>query len=599
MNVDELLGRLERVKGSAGRWTARCPAHEDKSPSLSIREDADRILLKCHAGCTTLEVVQALDLELADLFLKPLTSSDRRWNQEDAERAMSARGLKRATLEYFRVTADLGAQAWVFPLGRGQGKKWKRFHAKAAESKYWTMGGNKLGCYHLAPCRSQQEAWLLEGEPDVWIAHQAGLPAFTLTNGASAINAECARRIHGTRIGVVHVVYDRDGPGEEGAQKVAAALEEVGQRFTVRELPAHVGVGGDVTTLYNNLGCDNEAFRTAMLALPERSVYRDTTEGRNERFRQEAIESLKRPQVIASWGWADFDRLFGPLVRGWLYIIGARPGNGKTSLLLSLLSRLREDGVATLYFGTEMAPADLVKKWAALRLGLDELRVFSDRLSEAESERLEAEICYVMATDKLTFSTSSRLDQDRIAKEVAWAFDGCRGPEPEIIILDHIHQVTQEREMLEILIRELKYLATERRVAMIVASQLSRPKDAGPFDLYLPPSLSRYKGAAAMEENLDVGLGLFRPLQPGLKRTDRVAVERGERSVVEFAQPNTMGVLCTKHRYGGKAAGKFVSLLLNGSRLESKVFGSYEDSSSGASHVRGDAWEAEDERLPF
>lgn len=70
MSVDALLGRLEGVK-TAGpfRWTARCPAHEDKNPSLAIREAEDgRILVHCFAGCAVSSVVAAVGLELSDLY---------------------------------------------------------------------------------------------------------------------------------------------------------------------------------------------------------------------------------------------------------------------------------------------------------------------------------------------------------------------------------------------------------------------------------------------------------------------------------------------------------------------------------------------------
>ncbi|WP_022947145.1 virulence-associated protein E [Methylohalobius crimeensis] len=68
--AETILPRLEKVKRTGqGRWTAKCPAHDDKSPSLSIREGDDgRILLKCFAECSIHEITQALGLELRDLF---------------------------------------------------------------------------------------------------------------------------------------------------------------------------------------------------------------------------------------------------------------------------------------------------------------------------------------------------------------------------------------------------------------------------------------------------------------------------------------------------------------------------------------------------
>ncbi len=67
--VDVVLDRLERVRRSGGGWVARCPAHEDRSPSLSVREGADgRVLVYCHAGCRTDDVVAAIGLSMRDLF---------------------------------------------------------------------------------------------------------------------------------------------------------------------------------------------------------------------------------------------------------------------------------------------------------------------------------------------------------------------------------------------------------------------------------------------------------------------------------------------------------------------------------------------------
>jgi hypothetical protein len=69
-----LLDRLGGVKQAApGRWNARCPAHEDRSPSLSVRElDDGRILIHDFGGCSTADVLAALGLAMADLFPKRL-----------------------------------------------------------------------------------------------------------------------------------------------------------------------------------------------------------------------------------------------------------------------------------------------------------------------------------------------------------------------------------------------------------------------------------------------------------------------------------------------------------------------------------------------
>lgn len=68
--VDTLLARLDRVRQTgADRWIARCPAHDDRSPSLSVRALPDgRVLLHDFAGCDVGDVLAALGLSLADLY---------------------------------------------------------------------------------------------------------------------------------------------------------------------------------------------------------------------------------------------------------------------------------------------------------------------------------------------------------------------------------------------------------------------------------------------------------------------------------------------------------------------------------------------------
>lgn len=69
-SINHLLDRLQGVRRTGpGRWIARCPAHDDRDPSLSIRElDDGRILLHCFAGCDVHAIVSAVGMKLSDLF---------------------------------------------------------------------------------------------------------------------------------------------------------------------------------------------------------------------------------------------------------------------------------------------------------------------------------------------------------------------------------------------------------------------------------------------------------------------------------------------------------------------------------------------------
>lgn len=78
MTIHELLPQLEsvRLRGN-GRWSARCPGHADKSPSLSVSEGEKGILLKCWVGCTLAEICRGLGIEQRDLFFDALVKPQR------------------------------------------------------------------------------------------------------------------------------------------------------------------------------------------------------------------------------------------------------------------------------------------------------------------------------------------------------------------------------------------------------------------------------------------------------------------------------------------------------------------------------------------
>jgi hypothetical protein len=137
MSADVLLSHLENVKRTGdGRWLARCPAHEDRRASLTVRELGDgRVLAHCFAGCAINEVVSAAGLDMTVLFPEKIiadgTKPERRpFPASDVLRAMSfetmivsiaaadmaaGKMIKPADLERLRIAASrLQAAAEAF-----------------------------------------------------------------------------------------------------------------------------------------------------------------------------------------------------------------------------------------------------------------------------------------------------------------------------------------------------------------------------------------------------------------------------------------------------------------------------------------------------
>ena len=95
MAVHDLLSKLEYRQTGSNRWLAKCPAHQDRRPSLTITEKDDgMVLLHCWAGCGAADVLAAIGLEFDALY--PERTNDHRskpirrpWNPADVLQAVA------------------------------------------------------------------------------------------------------------------------------------------------------------------------------------------------------------------------------------------------------------------------------------------------------------------------------------------------------------------------------------------------------------------------------------------------------------------------------------------------------------------------------
>ena len=102
MEANEILARLDAVRSrGTNRWQARCPAHEDRNPSLAIAEGERGLLVKCWAGCTLDEITRALGLTVRDLFY------DRNPNPHELREAKQRRERERRRRERQRRSDGL------------------------------------------------------------------------------------------------------------------------------------------------------------------------------------------------------------------------------------------------------------------------------------------------------------------------------------------------------------------------------------------------------------------------------------------------------------------------------------------------------------
>lgn len=120
MDVERILERLQKVKKSGpDKWVACCPAHEDRSPSLAIKEADGTILLHCFAGCAPEDVCGAIGIEMTDLF--PPTDK-REWHKNPEKPVVFGNGQKFQAIDALRCLSNEGAVVLLLACDMADGK---------------------------------------------------------------------------------------------------------------------------------------------------------------------------------------------------------------------------------------------------------------------------------------------------------------------------------------------------------------------------------------------------------------------------------------------------------------------------------------------
>lgn len=118
IQVEDLLNRLHKVKRSGkDKWIACCPAHEDKTPSMSIKvADDGRILMHDFGGCSIFDICGAIGVEMKDLFPP---SHDTTWRSEE-KRLVGA--IRFTAMDALRCLSHEGAMLAIYAADMAEGR---------------------------------------------------------------------------------------------------------------------------------------------------------------------------------------------------------------------------------------------------------------------------------------------------------------------------------------------------------------------------------------------------------------------------------------------------------------------------------------------
>ena len=330
MEINDLLARLDGVRGSGPQWTAKCPAHDDRNPSLSIAVKAGRILIHCHAGCDWRVVLAALGLEPADLApagqarahgaggarprRDPFRELAERQRRRCAARRRAAhdpvpgipparggrrlagiwtyRGADGATLGYVARYQDEAGKEVIPFFQRDEHDAWRPGAAPTPRPLY---GLDRLAARRDAP------VLVVEGEKAADAAQRL-LPEYVAVTSPGGSNAAGKADWSPLRGRQIYVWPDADQPGERYARDVARLARAAGAA-SVRII--------DNAALWRAAGREAKDGLDAAdwpddVALPDPLPVVPETEDKDEKDEEEA-DNDEQPRIEIEWlGWQNF-----------------------------------------------------------------------------------------------------------------------------------------------------------------------------------------------------------------------------------------------------------------------------------------------------
>jgi len=226
-----ILARLEGLPRARqvrpGTWVASCPGHPDAHPSLGWSVAADgRVLVRCHAGCTTDAIVEALGAKMSDLFVSA--------HPRDRVRAETNPRVTRYEIR------DVEGNLQAVHVRRG-GPRGKSFTWEGADGELG-LAGRSARSIPLFRSETLKAAGLAEpvivteGEKaaDALTTIWPGLIVATVTGAASTPSAEVLDALRGHPA----ILWpDRDTPGARHMERLGTALLPIASAVRILDVP--------------------------------------------------------------------------------------------------------------------------------------------------------------------------------------------------------------------------------------------------------------------------------------------------------------------------------------------------------------------------
>ena len=260
MKALDILPKLERVRATSNGWIARCPVHDDRRPSLSIREECGNLLLYCHAGCSFEAIMTMLNQHINQPNFAPDTNSPSKNGFSAAKKTRTpVSKVPAGEYDYFDKNHELLFQIIRTQINFAEGPPEKTFRARrrpkngetpSPDGWVYNLQGTKLVLYNLPEIMTADMVFVVEGEKDVQTLQTQGLPATCNPFGAGKWRDDYNEFLRSKK---VVILPDNDQTGQKHAQTIAASLCGVAAELFIVTIP-DPKEKGDVTDFFESGG---------------------------------------------------------------------------------------------------------------------------------------------------------------------------------------------------------------------------------------------------------------------------------------------------------------------------------------------------------
>ena len=230
-----------------------------------------------------------------------------------------------------------------------------------------------------------------------------------------------------------------------------------------------------------------------------------------EKYLEHALQVMQLPehQRVIRFNFDDLNRIVGGVYPGKIYVLGGRPGMGKTTLFSQWRMDFLQRGYTVVSFALEMGRTAILQRIIANTLGIPLTQLMEMQITEAQLAQLY-EISAKISTYNWTIYDSDCADFKRLRGSLEHSL---ANDKPQIIDLDFIQLVRggagdMESTRISNIMAWLATTISSSPAAILIASQVDRGLDDA---LNKRPTLKSFKGSGGIEESADCAMGLYRP----------------------------------------------------------------------------------------